>query len=266
MNRLLNNGDRNSLRASSTVSNSSLSKVGNLILLLLLLFTAVLFGCAGGTRGTGGAELTGFKGFVLLDSGEPVAGAAVTLINTGEVTQSADDGSFSVESEVSGEVTFEISQGDTTGTVTISGVPAGSQVTFSVSIHTDDRHVDLDDVEIEDRSSNDNDSSDDNHNSNSSSSSSSGSEAEDDHGGNGHGSDDISDDRGDDNSSDSTDNSDDSSDHGGSGGGSDSSSGGNDDSGNDHGSNGGGGDDNGGNSGSGSGSNGNSGSGHGGRN
>jgi hypothetical protein len=193
-------------------------------------------GCAGGTKGTGNSEVTGFKGQVLLDTGEPSPGANVTLLNTGVSAVSAADGTFSLESQVSGDVTFEVKQGETVGTITIAGVPAGSQVTFSINIRQEDHHVGLGEVEIDDSGR---DGEDD---------------VGDDHGGDSNSDDDINDDHGGSDIDDSPD------DNGGSGSGDDSSG---DDHGSDSGSSGHGSDDDGSDSGSSSSSD--DGSGHGGR-
>ena len=171
------------------------SRLRSALIRFLVLFAVVCIGCSGGTRGTGGTE---FKGLVQRASGTPVGGAAVTLVGSGDTALTADDGTFAITADASGDVSFEINGNGISGQVTVSGVPAGSQVRFTISINDDSGDAELGDVQIDDQS-------DDN------SGNDSGSDIGDDHGsdssgdiGDDHGSsssDDLGDDNGDSHSS-----------------------------------------------------------------
>lgn len=80
---------------------------------LVLILSLVLHGCGGGSMGTGVEPKSTFSGSLSSERGQPIAGAVIRLIETGEQTQTGGDGRFLLESTFEGnDAAFEITAGD----------------------------------------------------------------------------------------------------------------------------------------------------------
>jgi len=106
-------------------------------LLFLALSVICLFGCGGGTRGTG--DTRSLSGSILSQSGEPLSGATVSQAETGVETETAADGGFVIPlTVIDGGATLIIERGDlrTSTTLDVSTVSPEEPIP-SVSITVD---------------------------------------------------------------------------------------------------------------------------------
>lgn len=120
-------------------------------LIVSVALVAALFGCAGGSRGTGGQL---FDGSVFDGTGRALIGVTVTVTGTGDSSTTGADGSYSILTDVvSGDVEFLIEGPGFTARSIAAGVPADAThvvVNFVVGTGSNPT-VDID-VEVKERS------------------------------------------------------------------------------------------------------------------
>ncbi len=90
---------------------------------LVLTLGLVLPGCGGGSMGTGVEPKSTFSGSLNSERGEPIVGALIRLVETGEQTQTGGDGRFRLESTFEGnDAAFEITAGTVFGTFELNNL------------------------------------------------------------------------------------------------------------------------------------------------
>lgn len=95
----------------------------------LVLVSILLSGCGGGTTGTGGSSSDQFVGRILDSSGKPVSGATIIVAETGDSAQSAGDGTFSIETDLSADkATLLVDIGSVESRVVVDEIPAEDSV------------------------------------------------------------------------------------------------------------------------------------------
>jgi len=86
--------------------------------LLPVFCSLIIFGCGGGSAGTGTVSLSGK---LLNPQDEPVSGAIVTIVETGETAVTDANGNFSIETNTAGqEVALQVESEEVTATVSVS--------------------------------------------------------------------------------------------------------------------------------------------------
>ena len=92
----------------------------------------ILLGCGGGTRGTGGVT---FDGKVVVGTSGPVAGAQVTVLNTGDSDITDAEGNFLIQTDEVTTLQVSVRAGEREGTTTIGDIPEGkSRVTATLVV------------------------------------------------------------------------------------------------------------------------------------
>lgn len=98
--------------------------IRNLIFCLALLSIA---GCAGG--GTSGTGIKMLEGQVLSESGKPLAGVEVSIPETGQTTQTASDGTYSILTSTSSEeIQVDVEVDGVTSSLVVEDVPEGGAI------------------------------------------------------------------------------------------------------------------------------------------
>ncbi len=102
--------------------------------LALLIFILTMAGCGGGSEGTG--SLNTLSGVVSSVQSQPVAGALITVAETGQTTVTDSEGKFTIEtpSEIS-DVTLAVSADSVDGNVVVNNLPQDpSQVSLEIQV------------------------------------------------------------------------------------------------------------------------------------
>lgn len=111
-------------------------KFHSLLLAVVLLCAFLLPGCGGGSKGTGGDQLTGRVVNVQQD---PIVGVSVTELSSGENAVTGPDGGFSIRTDLpAGTVAIGVDTGSVSSTVSITGVTE-STIELRVIIQLDER-------------------------------------------------------------------------------------------------------------------------------
>ena len=106
----------------------------NRVLFSILVCFFALTGCGGGSAGTGTRE---FSGVLATRSNQPLAGALVTVVPTGDSALTGVDGSFSIlTGPISGDVSIFIEYSGIQTTVVVPGISEG-QSTVHVTVRLD---------------------------------------------------------------------------------------------------------------------------------
>ncbi len=97
---------------------------------LLAILSFGISGCGGGSAGTG---TTSFQGKILTPDNQPVEGAVVTVVGTGETAVSDEQGRFSLDAEApsSGGVALQVQAPEVNATV---NVPVGDRAESKVGV------------------------------------------------------------------------------------------------------------------------------------
>lgn len=104
--------------------------------LMVSAFIFVLAGCMGG--GSSGTGTKTIEGQIQTPSDQPVSGAVVTVVETGESTVTNSEGEFVIESSASpGDVELEIKTPEVTTTVTVPATAADESSAVSVDLEVD---------------------------------------------------------------------------------------------------------------------------------
>lgn len=91
---------------------------------LVILLSSLVIGCGGGTSGTDGGGLTRIAGTLVDSSGSGISGAVVIVEQTGDATQTGQEGSFSLDTVVmDGQVTFLVEDGVSQASSTVYDLP-----------------------------------------------------------------------------------------------------------------------------------------------
>lgn len=119
---------------------------------VLILVTAVLVGCGGGTTGTdGGGVNVRFSGTVSNTIGNPVENATVVIEESGDAAQTDNQGRFEIQTNLdSSEATLRIITADTEGVTHIQNIPSvESNVAIIVEFDLESGGIILENVEVE---------------------------------------------------------------------------------------------------------------------
>lgn len=113
---------------------------------LILVSLLLLVGCGGGSAGTGtGASIEGR----VLESGQPVAGATVTVLETGDSVLTDADGFFSIPTPADAEkLTLEITTGSGSRQVVVPNNSSGSIVNVEIEMDTPSKPLPADDISL----------------------------------------------------------------------------------------------------------------------
>lgn len=127
-------------------------KTGRFICLIVsisLIVSAALFsiGCGGGSAGTG---TTSFQGKLLTPENEPVAGAIVTVVETGESAVTDKNGQFVLETASSNNnVAIQVEAPDVTATVTVPRASSNdSKVGLELEVNSETATITVKNFEI----------------------------------------------------------------------------------------------------------------------
>ncbi len=93
-------------------------------LCILVSFTALLFSCGGGSRGTGGIII---DGRLFTASGQPVPAAQVSILETGDSSSTGDDGRFEIETTEAPSYSFLIERPGEQSQARIQSVPENAR-------------------------------------------------------------------------------------------------------------------------------------------
>jgi hypothetical protein len=122
--------------------------------LTLVLISVLLLGCGGGTTGSGDSA-TQISGQVKNAAGNPIAGAQIQVIESGESTRTDQDGHFNLQvisgiNEVTLAVSTENSSGNISGNVLIADLPMQqAQIEVQITVDSTNGSVKIDSVSIE---------------------------------------------------------------------------------------------------------------------
>jgi CarboxypepD_reg-like domain len=121
-------------------------------LFVITLCLCIGSGCGGGTRGTGGTENLKISG-TLVDSssGQPIAGATVTILETGEISVTDINGQFSFNSAPYGEdIVFSIISASISATTSLGTFTQEVEsISLLMRLNTQDSSAEIVDVVID---------------------------------------------------------------------------------------------------------------------
>lgn len=108
--------------------------IKNGLLLGVLASIVTLLGCGGGTTGTGDFDSTRIEGKVIRLDGTSLAGAEVTVLETGDSTVTNASGDFIIEARLdAAEVNLSVISGALSATVNLGATPpSGSTITVQL--------------------------------------------------------------------------------------------------------------------------------------
>ncbi len=120
---------------------------------VLLLCSLFIFSCGGGTAGTSGTGAFQFSGEISSSEGTGLGGVQVTVLESGQSTETAADGTFDLSTDIDGSTaTLLLSQGTQDAITTVSDLPShGAKVTVNVSIDTTQFTVSSQSVQVNPR-------------------------------------------------------------------------------------------------------------------
>ncbi len=122
-----------------------------LLLGLLTGIALVICSCGGGTVGTGDMAETRFAGTLRAVSGTPISGALISVAETGDSSQTDQNGAFSIQTNRPGpKATLLVESGTLSQQVSVNEIPnKDSTVTLALEVDTDNGLVQVVSVSIE---------------------------------------------------------------------------------------------------------------------
>lgn len=114
-------------------------------LLLILLFV----GCGGGTSGTDGGQTVRILGSLVNQNSSPLPAATVTVLDSGESTQTDASGAFALETPSTPSLTVEVVTGQLRFQSTIGDLdPNSPEITLTIQIDTERGTISIENVSI----------------------------------------------------------------------------------------------------------------------
>ena len=116
------------------------------LVLIAVIMLLACSACSGGSRGTGGKDITGK---VQNSASEPVVGAQVTILESGDSGVTDSNGSFAIVSPVSGTLTFLVETVDLNTQVALDNVPEGpAEIDLDIEVDEEDDSSEITRVDI----------------------------------------------------------------------------------------------------------------------
>ena len=120
---------------------------------IISILCLILIGCGGGTSGTGGITVSGR---VASTTNEPVTDAAVTVVETGQSTNTNSSGTFSLFASTQSNFNLLVETDDISSALPVTGIDSDvSSVEIDVSVDKENRTASTKKVEVKKKTSKD---------------------------------------------------------------------------------------------------------------